>query len=136
MTNNIPKEEPIVNEIKAEKLIMWKKIKYVCYFLPILTTVAFVLNWAIDIPNVIADGILLPMACIGWLAALLTGPIKFLKGVVRSTLTGWNLGSVVGIVGALFGGLIGTVAGLAAILYAPAVFTIHQAFEGNTMQTS
>jgi len=126
MDNNVLKKEIDIKETGKDWLAVWNKVKYVCYFLPMLTTIAFIVNWVFDIPNGIADVILFPIACVGWTAALITGPVKFMKGILRCVGIGWNLGTAVGIVGALIGGTFGAVAGLAIVIFFPTVFTMIQ----------
>lgn len=127
-----------VNNVKEEDVLekvfsMWEKIQLCCYFIPIVTSLAFLIGSVFDLPRGVEDYILVPICIIGWIAALLTGPIRLIKVVFKCILVGWNIGFAVPffpicfLTGA-FCALLGMAVGLYGVMFAPAIFTIYYFF--------
>ena len=118
------------------KLTVWEFILVARYFLPILTTVGFLLSLAFE-PSAgsLLDNVTMVLAVIGWISALTVSPIKILKFIFKSVAVGFKF--VRGFipfygVADLAAGVVGVGGGLtfslAVLAFFPAVFTITKFF--------
>ena len=60
---------------------IWATIRFVCHFLPILTSIAMLIAYTCNPSNFVADYILVPIAFIGWIAAIIAKPFAIIKSV-------------------------------------------------------
>lgn len=116
------KEDVEYHPLISKTLDVWDKVRPCCYFIPIITTVAVVLSFAYDLPIYVDNYIIFPMVFVGWIAALLTGPFRLLKLILKF-ISFVGQAAIVGIFGC-----IGFILCLNAIeyifLFAPAIITI------------
>ena len=54
---------------------IWAIVRCVCHFVPLITSIVWILYYAFDPSNFIVDYILAPIMIIGWIAALVARPI-------------------------------------------------------------
>lgn len=105
-------------------------IRTICHFLPLLTSLVWIIHSTLNPSNFIADYLLLPIALIGWGSALIARPLKFFTTALKLVIGGWTIGWAICpffpmcILTALIGALVGFFAILVILVYAPAVITI------------
>lgn len=110
-----------------------EKVKLVCKGLALLTTLAFLLEKFVPFPKsgVLGDimfWLLVGLIFIGWIATLVTGPIKVLKKMFKPVATVWCWGMAwffpVNILVALFGAILTFGLMLFVFAFIPFVLTI------------
>jgi hypothetical protein len=112
-------------------LDVFAKFRTVCHFLPLLSSVAWVIHTAFDPSRFVSDYILVPLLVIGWAAALIARPVKFITlaiGLATGGLTlGWTICPLfpLCIATAGIGLALGVSAALFLVAYAPAAITIY-----------
>lgn len=118
-------------ECMGDKIFdIWERIRLCCYFIPIITTVAFLLSYFCKIPIAVEYYTIVPMTFIGWIAAILTGPIRLIKMFLKVNLTSLKIGFdvVPFFPGCILGAFIAWLVCFAAVfyvcIYAPAAITI------------
>ena len=110
-------------------------IAITCVFLPLVTTLAWIIYAIPGLPIWIADFVLAPMMIVGWVATLISCPLKLLKLLGKMVGKPFLLGLRFPIIPANFliamfllaGGLT-VFAGL--LIFAPALVTIVNFFKG------
>ena len=86
-------EEIKTNTVAEENPNLWEQIRLWCYFIPIITTVAFLVYAIGGIQDgSLASIILIILMAIGWIAALITGPMRIIKLFVKWTWGGCKFG--------------------------------------------
>lgn len=102
-----------------------------CHFIPLISTPAIALVLWCNLPDLLCNLVLVPLAVIGWIAALFTGPVKFFKTVLTFITGGWSVGFTLCpffplcFATGLLGAAVGFTISAFAVLFAPAVFTIY-----------
>ena len=110
---------------------IFAKIRLACHFLPILTSVAWLIHTVFDPSNFVSDYILVPLLFIGWISALLARPLKFIKVAFCLVTGGLSIGWTICplfpmcIATAGIGLALGATAALFIVAYAPAAITIY-----------
>ena len=108
---------------------IWEDIRFVCHFLPIITSIAMIIAYCFNPSNFIADYILMPIAVTGWIAAIIARPFAIIKSVFGIS---WKVFKffffmpifLVSTTAAIAAGIV-TFGLLAMVaMFAPAVFTI------------
>ncbi len=57
----------------------------IAHFLPLLTSIALLINFLFAPSNFVADYILLPIAAVGWLSAIIVRPLAIIKTVLSKS---------------------------------------------------
>ena len=127
------------------KLTFWEILYVARYFLPVLTTIGWILIFLLaevapNTPDVIGYIILSVMA-LGFISALTVSPLKFIKFIFTSTIKGFHLlrsfipfYGVADLVAAIFGTTFGFMFGAIVVFGLPAVFTITKFFNEDSFQ--
>ena len=113
----------------------WAMIRVVCHFIPVICSLVWLVYYAFEPANFVADYILFPLLVVGWVSAIIACPLRFLKATFGLALAGLKLGWVICplfpmcIVTALFGGALGLMGGILLGAFAPAIVTIYAFFK-------
>lgn len=119
---------------KTDFAEIWAIITMVCAFLPLISTLAWLLYAIPGMPIFVTDYILVPMMFIGWGATVLSCPLKLLKLIGKMVLKPFLAGLCIPILpinlflACLFGGA-GACALLALLAFAPAIVTLVNFFK-------
>lgn len=110
-------------------------IAIACVFLPLITSLAWLIYAIPGLPIWITDFILVPMMIVGWVATLISCPLKLLKllgkMVGKPFLAGLRFPIVpANVVIALFLLSAGITAFIGLLIFAPALVTIINFFKG------
>ena len=135
-TNQISVEQTVPEQSTFERILeTWAMIRMICHFVPVLTS----LGWLIYSCTNPSDGVfaflLAPMIVVGLLAAIIATPWQFIKAAFKLMLTGWKLGwtlcpffpTCIGT--ALLGAALGAAGGVMLMVYIPAAITIYNFFK-------
>lgn len=111
-------------------LDIWERVRLCCYFVPIITTVALIIDFIFELSDFAENYIIWPMVIIGWAAAVLTGPFRLIKLIWKWISFGWKAFWIIPVYPiCLILGCMGAVLCFAGIgyilLFAPAVVTIY-----------
>jgi hypothetical protein len=111
------------------------RVHAVCHFLPLAVSVAWLLFYLTNPANLVVNVFFAPVMIVGWVAALLATPLKFIVMTFKLIAGGWTVGFCVfpffpmcfltGFIGAV----LGFGASVMIALYAPAAVTIFAFFE-------
>lgn len=78
---------------KIDKILdIWDTVQLCCYFIPIVTTIVWVLSSNFNLPIFLEDYILFPIMFVGWIAVFLTGPIRLLKLLLEVSFWSGKIG--------------------------------------------
>ncbi len=122
--------------MKDGKLTFWEILYVVRYFLPILTSV----GWIIGLGFMPEDGTFLMafsliLVTVGLISAITVSPLKFIKFIFNSTISGFRFlrsfipfYGVADLIAAIFGTALGFMFGVFVVFGVPAVFTITKFF--------
>ena len=133
MTNTI--YTTTASKSKTDFAAAWENISTVCAFLPLITTLAWLLYAIPGMPIFVTDFILVPMMCIGWIATLISCPVKVLKLIGKLVGKPFLTGLCIPILpinlflACLFGGA-GACALAALLIFAPGIVTLTHFFKG------
>ena len=108
---------------------IWATIRFICHFLPILTSIAMLIAYTCNPSNFVADYILMPIAFIGWIAAIIAKPFGIIKSVFSIS---WKVFKffffmpvfLVSTTAAIAAGIVSFGILTMIAVFAPAVFTI------------
>ena len=120
---------------KTDFASTWETISNVCAFLPLVTTLAWLLYGIPGMPIAVMDFGLVPMMFIGWIATLISCPLKVLKLIGKMVGKPFLAGLCIPILpvnlflACLFGGA-GACALAALLIFAPGIVTLTHFFKG------
>lgn len=136
-TESVEKQSAKDKIMADGKMSVWKFILIARYFLPLLTTIGFVLGLVLK-PNSgdFLDYFTMVLAYIGWISALTVAPLKMLK-FIWTCIKFWftlirgfiPVYGVADLIAAFVGTAIGLSLGVVVVVFVPAVFTIFKFFE-------
>lgn len=112
-------------------LVFWKKLRIVCHFLPLTSTIAWLLYWALEPSRMLFYSLIAPLLLLGWCAALIARPVQFFKIVIGFTVAagsfGWGICPFfpLCIVTAVMGLYLGLNLSVGAVVVAPAAITLY-----------
>ena len=105
------------------------------YFIPVLTTIGWILAFALNVNGGIMETICLILIGVGIVSALTVSPLKFIKFILNSTIKGFYIVrsfipvyGVADLMAAIFGTVFGFIFGVVIVFGIPAVFTISKFF--------
>ena len=138
----IVESAPVTNPSAKDKIMadgkitIWEYILIARYFLPILTTIGFVLSMIFNpTSGSFLDNTTMVLAIIGWISALTVSPLKILKFIWKSVAIGFKIVrgfipyyGIADLCAAIFGVGAGLTFSLAVLAFVPAVFTITKFF--------
>lgn len=113
----------------------WAMIRDVCHFVPVICSLVWIIYYAFDPSNFVADYILFPLVMAGWVAALIACPLQFIKVAFKLVVGGWTIGwTICPLIPmcfgtALAGAAVGLCAALMLVVFAPAAITIYNFFK-------
>ncbi len=105
----------------------FSKIKLPCILISFLSSIGFIIGFTVNTTNPVIEGILLAVICIGLIAALLSGPAKYILVIFGAVAGGFAIGKavvpyyVIDLIGAFIGAMLGLMLGVIAFLFAPGV---------------
>jgi len=62
------------------------KVRFICHFLPIISTLIIILNLTVTMPNFLVDYFFVPLTFVGWIAAIIARPVEIIKAVLAVPL--------------------------------------------------
>lgn len=140
-TNKTPSAKDRVME--DGKLTFLEFLYVARYFLPILTTIGWILVFLFSessLPDFIGY-IILGVMAIGFISALTVSPIKFIKFIFFSTIRGFHIVrgfipfyGLADLIAAIFGVGLGFMFGVTVVFGIPAVFTITKFFKEDSFE--
>ena len=118
---------------------IFKTIRTVCHFLPLLISLAWLIYWIFNPANWVADYILAPMMAIGWISLIIARPLKTVITGFKFIKAGLKFGYDITMIipacytTALIGFFIALTAFMLILMYFPAGITLYFLFsEGDT----
>ena len=119
---------------------IFKTIRTVCHFLPLLISLAWLIYWIFNPANWVADYILAPMMMIGWISLIIARPLKTVITGFKFIKAGLKIGYDITMIipacytTALIGFFIALTAFMLILMYFPAGITLYFLFsEGNAV---
>ena len=108
---------------------VWLKIRIPCHFIPLVTSLAWIIFYTLEPSNLVVNYILFPLMIIGWGAALIARLFDFIALVFGLIGTGLSFGFSIFIIPfnflfALIGGTIALAIAFGLVVYAPGAVTI------------
>lgn len=108
---------------------IWFKIRIPCHFIPLLTSIGWIIYYTLEPSNFVVNYILFPLMVIGWGAALIARFFDFISLVFGLIGTGLSFGFSIFIIPfnflfALIGGTIGLSIAFVLVVYAPGAVTL------------
>ena len=70
----------------------WINIRLICHFLPLLSTIGWIVDYTLNPSNFIVNYILFPLMVIGWIAAFIARPRELFAVIRKFISTGWATG--------------------------------------------
>lgn len=142
--NNTPKTPSAKDRVMEDGKLTFLEFLYVArYFLPILTTIGWILVFLFSessLPDFIGY-IILGVMAIGFISALTVSPIKFIKFIFSSTIRGFHIVrglipfyGLADLIAAIFGTMLGFAFGVIVVFGLPAVFTITKFFNEDSFE--
>lgn len=142
--NNIAKTPSAKDRVMADGKLTFLEFLYVArYFLPILTTIGWILVFLFSessLPDFFGY-IILGVMAIGFISALTVSPIKFIKFIFSSTIRGFHIVrglipfyGLADLIAAIFGTMLGFAFGVIVVFGLPAVFTITKFFNEDSFE--
>ncbi len=124
------------------KLTFWEIFYVARYFLPILTTIGWILVYIFQkVDSEILAGIILSIMGIGFISALTVSPIKLIMFIFKSIIRGFQIcRSFIPVYGladlfaATIGAGLGFMFGVIVVFGVPAVFTISKFFNEDSFE--
>lgn len=141
---NTPKTPSAKDRVMEDGKLTFLEVLYVArYFLPVLTTIGWLLVFLLQessVPDFVAY-ILLGIIVIGFISALTVSPIKFIKFIFTSTIKGFHIVrgfipfyGLADLFAAIFGVGLGFMFGVTVVFGIPAVFTITKFFKEDSFE--
>ena len=142
--SNAPKTPSAKDRVMEDGKLTFLEFLYVArYFLPILTTIGWILIFLFTesaVPDFVAY-IIIAITAIGFISALTVSPIKFIKFIFTSTIKGFHIVrglipfyGLADLIAALFGVSLGFMFGVTVVFGIPAVFTIAKFFKEDSFE--
>ncbi len=142
--SNTPKAPSAKDRVMEDGKLTFLEVLYVArYFLPVLTTIGWLLVFLLQessVPDFVAY-ILLGIIVIGFISALTVSPIKFIKFIFTSTIKGFHIVrgfipfyGLADLFAAIFGVGLGFMFGVTVVFGIPAVFTITKFFKEDSFE--
>ena len=142
--NNAAKTLSAKDRVMEDGKLTFLEFLYVArYFLPILTTIGWILVFLFSessLPDFIGY-IILGVMAIGFISALTVSPIKFIKFIFSSTIRGFHIVrglipfyGLADLIAAIFGTMLGFAFGVIVVFGLPAVFTITKFFKEDSFE--
>lgn len=134
-TTTVKKPSPKETVMEDGKLSFLEILFVARYFLPILTTIGWLLAWLLGHISFF-EYFSIVLIGIGIIAAITVSPLKFIKFIFTSAAKGFQIlrgfipfYGVADLVAAIFGTTFGFMFGVAVVFGLPAVFTIPKFFQ-------
>jgi len=122
------------------KLTFWELLYVARYFLPVLTTIGWILGFTLG-DMVFFEYFALILVAVGLISAITVSPLKFIKFIFTSTIKGFHIlrsfipfYGVADLVAAIFGTAFGFMFGVIVVFGCPAIFTIAKFFNEDSFQ--
>jgi len=140
--NNTAKTPSAKDRVMEDgKLTFWEILYVARYFLPVLTTIGWIIGLTLGQHSDFFGFFALLFVGIGLLSAITVSPLKFIKFIFTSTIKGFHiLRAFIPVYGladlfaAVFGATFGFMFGAIVVFGLPAVFTITKFFNEDSFQ--
>ncbi len=123
------------------KLTFWEFLYVARYFLPVLTTIGWIIGFTLGDGNEFFSAIGLILVAIGLISAITVSPLKFIKFIFKSTIKGFHIlrgfipfYGVADLMAATFGVALGFMFGVIVVFGLPSVFTIAKFFNEDSFE--
>ena len=140
--NNTAKTPSAKDRVMEDgKLTFWEILYVARYFLPVLTTIGWIIGFTLGIDGGFFEVFSMILVGIGLISAITVSPLKFIKFIFTSTIKGFHIlrgfipfYGVADLVAAIFGTAFGFMFGVIVVFGLPAVFTIAKFFNEDSFQ--